>query len=150
MRPCAPTHGEGTLTESPRSLDVASRAPRARPPRLKIWASATLVACAGLVVGAVVALNVLSSPMAPASVAQGLAAPPMVDAAPATHGSSTAIVEAPAAALEASASASASARVDAGWSTPPAHPPAAPTSSAAPGPPALPRPPGKRSPTLGI
>jgi serine/threonine-protein kinase len=152
MRPYAPAHGEGTLTESPRTLDVAYRAPAARPPRLKIWASATLVACAGLVVGAVVALNVLSAPMSPAPAPQSLAAPPTIEAAPAAHGSSIVIVDAPVAAPEAPApeAPAASTRVDAGRKTRPSRPPAAPTVSAAPGPPAPVRPPGRRSMTLGI
>jgi serine/threonine-protein kinase len=57
------SNGGGTLTEATRTLDVVHRAPVSRPPRLLMWAGATLVALAGLVAGAAVALHVLSSPM---------------------------------------------------------------------------------------
>ena len=148
LRPCTPTHTEGTLTESPRSLDVAYRLPAGRAPRLRIWASATLVALAGLVVGAVVALNVLSSPMSPTppmSDPPGLAAPPVAAVAPAAEASSTAAI--PTAAPDASAP-STSSKVDAGRKTRPTRP--VPAPSAAPPASAQARPPGRRSLSLGI
>ena len=51
-----------TLTDASRSLDVAHDLPSQAPRILRVWATAVLFALAGLVVGAVVALQLLSAP----------------------------------------------------------------------------------------
>ncbi len=87
----APLTSHGTLSESARSLDVVevgARLPAPAPPIVRVWATASLVALAGLVLGAALALNVLSSSSpptlagSPTSTAVGsLEAQPIVDAA---------------------------------------------------------------------
>ena len=56
------SRNDGTLTQAPRSLDVPSRSQPSGPSTLRVWASVVLIALAGLVIGAVVALDLLSAP----------------------------------------------------------------------------------------
>ena len=148
------SHGGGTLTEAPRTLDVVHRAPVSRPPRLLMWAGATLVALTGLVAGAVVALNVLSwstetaTPRPQAGPPLSGVALPLATSVAALEAAPPALVPAPLAA----ASPLASSAIDSPRSPPiarPRTPPGAVPSAARSASPAA-RPPGRRSLPLGI
>ena len=148
------SHGGGTLTEAPRTLDVVDRSPVSRPPRLLMWAGATLVALAGLVAGAVVALNVLSWQMETAS-PRPQAGPPLSGVARPLATSVAALEAAPPASVTAPprvAPTLAASTIDSPRSPPSARPrtPPAPIPSAAPSASPAARPPGRTSITLGI
>jgi hypothetical protein len=85
-------HGEGTLTEAPRSFDVAYRMPALLRSPLRVWASAAFMALTGLVVGATVALNVLSSSSSsPPAASSPPSAPSVTEPAPPPPASATAL-----------------------------------------------------------
>ena len=81
---------EGTLTQAPRSLDVAHRVKPSRLSARRRWASAALLALAGLMSGAAVALGLFSPPAAPTAAASR---PPLADPAP-SPGASVVTLEA--------------------------------------------------------
>jgi serine/threonine-protein kinase len=144
------SHDQGTLTESPGSLDVAYRLPAPRPSGVRLWGSASLVALAGLVVGAGVALNLLSSPISaasPTAAPPGQAAPPLGETAlPAATALAQIEVAAPAPPAPDVPPPLASSKVDPGRKPRPARP----VPSVAPSASTPPRPPGRRSFTSGI
>ena len=140
------SHGGGTLTESPRTLDVVHRSPPPRPPRLRMWAGTTLVALAGLFAGAAVALNVLSWPTGTVT-PPPQAAPPFGDVAlPAASSVAGVEVAPPAPPTRPVAPPLASSPIDSPQTPRTARPPPVPVPSAVPSA----RPPVRRSVTPGI
>jgi serine/threonine-protein kinase len=149
-------HGEGTLTESPRTIDVPFRMPAPRPTLGRMWLSAALVALAGLVVGAALALNVLSATTTtmaaatptPTSLPIAMAS----DAAPVAVASVAGLDAAgPAAVMPISATPQATNKADPARKPRPPRPAVAPPiPSATPSASPPPRAPGRRNFTLGI
>ena len=142
------SNGGGTLTEAPRTLDVIPRSPASPPSRLLMWGGATLVALAGLVAGAVVALNVLSwtetaTPQSQAGTPLGDVALPLPSSVASISISISVAPSAPPPVAPTRASSSINAPKAPRIARPPIPPAASSASPSA-------RPPGRRSLTLGI